>query len=288
MITIVVLGVIGAVGLVSWIAAHTKGFSDPSAFTPELRPIHRLFTTRSEDPVALLVRAVTGVRGAVVVQRCEGVLFVDVRPSAGRLDDGLGLHVRLTVAREPSGWSAVFDGARKVRTATVSTSQRALASFERQVRQQLAQGGIRAADGLGDAFEVSSPAPTSIAVSLKSGSLGLRASDGNTTPLDRATLVGRDPAPRPTDGNLALVALAHQSVSKTHCCLTPTADGLVVEDRNSTNGTAVRHSGGEFARLTPGATGHVIAGSTLRLGEVILDIVDLSEEGVSWAQSSAS
>lgn len=70
--------------------------------------------------------------------------------------------------------------------------------------------------------------------------------DGSTFVVEGLVLVGRRPEPRPGEQARHLVPLASadMSVSKTHAQLHPSSDGaLVVMDRGSTNGSALRRRG---------------------------------------------
>lgn len=67
--------------------------------------------------------------------------------------------------------------------------------------------------------------------------------DGQRLAVAVPTLLGRHPAPDPGE-EVALVAVEDStfSFSKTHLLLTPTADGMTVTDRHSTNGVIVQEA----------------------------------------------
>jgi pSer/pThr/pTyr-binding forkhead associated (FHA) protein len=91
--------------------------------------------------------------------------------------------------------------------------------------------------------------------------------DDQHIPIDRLTLFGRNPQPRPgeEDGRLVKVVDSERTVSKTHLALTVDSRGLVVVDRGSTNGSAVTDPLGGYELLTAeqparlGADGYLVS-----------------------------
>ncbi len=97
---------------------------------------------------------------------------------------------------------------------------------------------------------------------------------GQRVQVAERTLVGRNPQPDP-DRPAALLRLEDptRSVSKTHLELVPTADGLVLTDLGSTNGTAAIAPDGEVRELTPGTPVTVTTGWAVQAGDLRFTVV---------------
>ena len=119
------------------------------------------------------------------------------------------------------------------------------------------------------------PAPAPQVVPAQSPRWGLRFDTGETVAVTGPLLIGRDPDPASAPG-----AEPHRlidesrSLSKTHALLTPTAHGLEVVDRWSTNGSAVVRAGVETAAVA-GVALSAAAGDTVRLGDRLAEVVAL-------------
>lgn len=93
---------------------------------------------------------------------------------------------------------------------------------------------------------------------------------GQVVPLTTTVLVGRDPAPMSAaDTNAQLASIADEtfSISKTHFAVGLDEAGLWIEDRNSTNGTAVFGAAGERETLLPGERRQLPLGAVVSFGE---------------------
>lgn len=82
------------------------------------------------------------------------------------------------------------------------------------------------------------------------------------------TLLGRAPAANAGEEGAKLVPIEDdtRSVSKTHVALAPGPQGLAIDDRRSTNGTAIVREGAEYA-VTAGAPLVLRAGDLVRFGD---------------------
>ena len=104
---------------------------------------------------------------------------------------------------------------------------------------------------------------------------GLRFNTGETVAVTGPLLIGRDPDPASAPGAEPHRLLDEsRSLSKTHALLTPTAHGLEVVDRGSTNGSAVVRAGVETAAVA-GVALSAAVGDTVRLGDRLAEVVAL-------------
>lgn len=108
-----------------------------------------------------------------------------------------------------------------------------------------------------------SSAPVTVAI------LRIRIDDGREVELDRAMLIGRNPAGQPGEESVQLLPVADpgRSISKTHLHVLTGNGGIWVTDRNSTNGSAVTTPDGIRTALAPGEPTHVRPGSTVHFGD---------------------
>jgi hypothetical protein len=91
--------------------------------------------------------------------------------------------------------------------------------------------------------------------------------------LDRAFVLGRDPAPDPVRSAAALALVdPARSVSKTHALVDVVDDQVVITDLHSTNGTRVLDSDGHVRELDAGHAAAAPSGSTVMLGEFALRV----------------
>ncbi|MGA6126205.1 MULTISPECIES: RDD family protein [unclassified Microbacterium] len=123
------------------------------------------------------------------------------------------------------------------------------------------------------------PAPTAEpapqVVPAPSPRWGLRFDTGETVAVTGPLLIGRDPDPASAPGAEPHRLLDEsRSLSKTHAILTPTAHGLEVVDRGSTNGSAVVRAGVETAAVAGVALAAAV-GDTIRLGDRLAEVVAL-------------
>lgn len=119
------------------------------------------------------------------------------------------------------------------------------------------------------------PAPTPEPAPAPSPRWGLRFDTGETVAVTGPLLIGRDPDPASAPGAEPHRLLDEsRSLSKTHAILTPTAHGLQVVDRGSTNGSAVVRAGVETAAVAGVALAAAV-GDTVRLGDRLAEVVAL-------------
>lgn len=99
--------------------------------------------------------------------------------------------------------------------------------------------------------------------------------DGRALDLSKVVLIGRDPAPAPSDNGVALLAIddPNRSVSKTHLAVGADSAGVWVVDRDSTNGTRLVDAGGVESELLPGERVQVPEGASVCFGARRLTVV---------------
>ncbi|MET3635418.1 FHA domain-containing protein [Curtobacterium oceanosedimentum] len=97
----------------------------------------------------------------------------------------------------------------------------------------------------------------------------LHFSTGERTAVHGTGLLGRLPRPQPAErfDDLLTVHDPGKSVSKTHLELGRDGDDLWVSDRNSGNGTVIRHIDGSIRRCEPGRRYRVERGARVDIGE---------------------
>lgn len=100
--------------------------------------------------------------------------------------------------------------------------------------------------------------------------------DGQRIPVDKATVLGRNPvAPEGFDGSrLHPLQDTTMSVSKTHAVVGPDPDGVWVQDLRSTNGTAVTTANGMRTAVPSG--GRLVAGhgAVVHIGKVAFRVTE--------------
>ena len=115
-----------------------------------------------------------------------------------------------------------------------------------------------------------------IADATARGTLTLVSDDGQRIPLDKVTVVGRNPAAPDgyREARLHPLPDTTMSVSKTHVILGPDPDGVWVQDLRSTNGTAITTANG--MRTAVPAGGRVVAGlgALVHIGKVAFKVTD--------------
>lgn len=140
----VLLGIVlvgGAVALVGWALAH--GRQAPVRTTDDLGPIHRAFPVAPDHLRAAVLRQTGAMRGVKVFDAGAAQVRLNVRPSAARLDDAMGLFVTVSFAESAGqSWYQVT-GQAKSRIGIPASSERALCEFERQLRM-----GMKRTQGL--------------------------------------------------------------------------------------------------------------------------------------------
>ncbi|MFI8631015.1 RDD family protein [Microbacterium sp. NPDC077663] len=128
--------------------------------------------------------------------------------------------------------------------------------------------------GVIDAAPVA-PSPAPASETPPAARIGLRFDTGETVPVTGPLLIGRDPDPASAPGAEPHRLLDEsRSLSKTHALLTPTAGGLEVVDRGSTNGSAVVRAGVETTAVA-GVALPAAVGDTVRLGDRLAEVVAL-------------
>ncbi len=115
-----------------------------------------------------------------------------------------------------------------------------------------------------------------IALMQAQHTLLLVSDDGQRIPLDKATVLGRNPvAPDGfADARLHSLQDTTMSVSKTHAVVGPDPDGVWVQDLRSTNGTAVTTANGMRTAVPSG--GRLVAGrgATVHVGKIAFHVTE--------------
>jgi uncharacterized RDD family membrane protein YckC len=100
--------------------------------------------------------------------------------------------------------------------------------------------------------------------------------DGQRIPLDKATVVGRNPAAPEgfPDARLRSLQDTTMSISKTHAVVGPDPDGVWVQDLRSTNGTAVTTANGMRTAVPSG--GRLVAGqgAVVHIGKLAFRVTE--------------
>jgi pSer/pThr/pTyr-binding forkhead associated (FHA) protein len=114
------------------------------------------------------------------------------------------------------------------------------------------------------------PAPAAAAGSgQEPAGINIRFDDGREVAIGSSALIGRNPAAAAGEEVDQLIDFADldRSVSKTHLELRVEGGTVWVNDRNSTNGTAVTGSDGVRQQLVPGAPVAAKSGATVEFGD---------------------
>lgn len=166
------------------------------------------------------------------------------------------------------GWAA--DLAAGPRSAPVPVAQQTVLpppSFDPGDTNVLGDLGRRAASLRRHRGEPPATAPTPETQTAAAFRLGDRPPER----VDTAVYVGRQPrSPRvtgPTLPRLVRVESPSREVSATHIELRPTAEGLVLTDLRSTNGTVIRQPGSGVRRLESGESLPVVPGTLIDIGD---------------------
>jgi uncharacterized RDD family membrane protein YckC len=103
----------------------------------------------------------------------------------------------------------------------------------------------------------------------RNAQLGLRFDDGSVVPIATFTLIGREPSAGAMDEHPQLIAIDDplRSLSKTHLAVSPSPHGLVIDDRQSTNGTLLVDNVGTKTAVLPGAARTALTGNTIIFGD---------------------
>lgn len=288
----VVLVVGGAFAAVQAVQAHGRQL-DPATFQAAYF-VERQFHPVPAAPSSVVAAAAARVSGMRVVSSQGNVTFLNCRPNITRLDDGMGMFLRVVSTASGGAWNLRIEGQPKSRLAMSSDRRRGFLSIERQLRQAIAQLGHRVDDGLSavpvmSAIDVPPRPPASPSVSpppvapplpqvLASPQQPLtprrvRAAvqhRDRSWAVDRIVLVGRNPAT--TDGGVVhLLRIEDPLLSKNHVAFHLDGDAVSVEDRGSTNGTLIR-SGGRERVARSGLKEPVVDGDAVLIGDQQLTV----------------
>jgi hypothetical protein len=94
----------------------------------------------------------------------------------------------------------------------------------------------------------------------------LHFASGEVVAADRGAVIGRDPAPTEELPGAARIAFADASLSRSHLVVGPSARGVWITDRHSTNGSSVLVHG-TFMTCRPGIRVEVPVGGTVLFGD---------------------
>lgn len=108
------------------------------------------------------------------------------------------------------------------------------------------------------------------------GTVALVSDDGQRIPIDKVTVVGRNPvAPEGySDPRLHSIPDTTMSVSKTHAVVGPDPDGVWVQDLRSTNGTAITTANGMRTAVPAGGRAVAGLGAVVHIGKVAFKVAE--------------
>lgn len=278
MIRVGIYGAVLVVGVVAWIVRQIQSRRtqfNPLAFQPRLGPIVRTFRVAVSNGPQLVAQAAAQAPGMSVAQIIGDVVFVNSRPSVGRIDDGMGMFLRVISSSDENGWHLRFEGQPKSNIGATSEAQRGFAAVERDIRAVLGRMGFRSDDGLdsevrplSDAAMLQGPlAPAAVA----RPSAAMRV-EINGQRLEVASLlaVGRAPV-SPAVPGACVLAVNDALASKTHAYIGWDGHQSWIEDRGSTNGTSIE-SGSSIRALPSMARQPLSANDIVVIGEHRLTI----------------
>ncbi len=140
-VPIPVAGIILVIAGVVWLygAANARLRRTPNGqIKPVVGPIHRTYQTDFSALHSAIGRQIQQISGARVIASSGDSFDVDVRPSLARVDDGMGLFVRIELlATAPSRTRCTVFGEPKSGLSLESSSRSALHGFERDLRMGL-------------------------------------------------------------------------------------------------------------------------------------------------------
>lgn len=135
----IILLLVLAAGLVTatigWILARTR--PAPEVIRDDLGPIVQSYRVPPQHLHGALEQTLAAMRGTNIARRDSDALIISVRPSAARLDDGMGLFVRLRLQPAGAATRYILTGMCRSAVGDINTSQRALVSFDRDLRMTM-------------------------------------------------------------------------------------------------------------------------------------------------------
>lgn len=276
MIRLGIYGVVLVVGGVAWIIRQIQSRStefNPLAFQPRLGPIVRTFRVSVSNGPQLVAEAAAHAPGMSVARIIGEAVFVNSRPSVGRIDDGMGMFLRVISSSDESGWHLRFEGQPKSNIGAISEAQRGFAAVERDIRAVLGRMGFRSDDGLdGQARALSDGTMLQGPPATVARPAAAMRVEVNGQRLEVASLlaVGRAPVPPAVPGACVL-AVNDALASKTHAYIGWDGHQPWIEDRGSTNGTSIE-SGSSIRALASMARQPLSANDIVVIGEHRLTI----------------
>ena len=133
--------VLMVIGGVCWLygALNARLRTKPTGeITAVVGPVHRTYMAETAALHAAVGREIGRVSGARVIQATQNSFDIDMRPSLARVDDGMGLFVRVELmATGPGRTRCTVFAQPKSKWALDSSSASALRGFERDLRMGL-------------------------------------------------------------------------------------------------------------------------------------------------------
>ena len=276
MIRLGIYGVVLVVGGVAWIIRQIQSRStefNPLAFQPRLGPIVRTFRVSVSNGPQLVAQAAAQAPGMSVARIIGEAVFVNSRPSVGRIDDGMGMFLRVISSSDESGWHLRFEGQPKSNIGATSEAQRGFAAVERDIRAVLGRMGFRSDDGLdgqaralSDGTMLKGPPAT---VARPAAAMPVEI-NGQRLEVSSLLAVGRAPV-SPAVPGACVLAVNDALASKTHAYIGWDGHQPWIEDRGSTNGTSIE-SGSSIRALPSMARQPLSANDIVVIGEHRLTI----------------
>ena len=238
----VVLVIFGVAWIVRQVQSRSAEFN-PLAFQPRLGPIVRTFRVSVSNGPQLVAQAAAQAPGMSVARIIGEAVFVNSRPSVGRIDDGMGMFLRVISSSDESGWHLRFEGQPKSNIGATAEAQRGFAAVERDIRAVLGRMGFRSDDGLDDQDRPPSGAVmlggplTPVAVTPPSAAMRVEI-NGQRLEVASLLAVGRAPV-SPAVPGACILAVNDALASKTHAYIGWDGHQTWIEDRGSTNGTSI-------------------------------------------------
>lgn len=134
-IIFVIAGIGAVVALVGWALAHVRPV--PAQVRDDLGPVVRSYAVPAAHLVQALRTTIGGLRGVQLAEDTGDVLTCNVRPRMSRLDDAMGLFVRIRIEATSTGSRYSVTGMAKSSIALSSSSESALVGFERDLRMAM-------------------------------------------------------------------------------------------------------------------------------------------------------
>ncbi len=140
----------------------------------------------------------------------------------------------------------------------------------------IADGGLIGTPGPYNGSNLALPPPNAATIARPSSGPVLVAPDGRTLPVRGTLVIGRAPVPKPDDVGPVEVVFTDHELSKTHCAIgVSVINGDMMawlEDRHSTNGSALASAGGPLVRVEAGTRVYAKLPAVIEVGATRLTV----------------